>query len=230
MKIFGILLAAGHSTRMGAHGSKMWLELGGRPVLAWALDHFAPSMTHGVVVARDTEQIQVRSLLKQSGYAHWTVVTGGDERFHSVVRGLQALDAIADREDVVLIHDAARLFVPSSVIHRVIRALAEYDAVIPAVPVVDTVKEKGEETGIVGMTLRRDRLLLAQTPQGFRFGVVKSAYDRWSGGIPTDDAEVVAASGTRVAYVSGDPVNRKLTTPEDMAWFSWVLQQQGGRP
>ncbi|MDA8195435.1 MAG: IspD/TarI family cytidylyltransferase [Thermaerobacter sp.] len=229
---YGILLAAGQSRRMASLGSKMWLTLRGRPVLAWALERFARVAGPGVVVAQSGEQDAVQTVLDEAGLGQdWMVTEGGAERYESVRRGLLALTKrrpAPSGQDLVLIHDAARCLLPADVGERVVRALERHSAVIPALPVTDTVKRRAVGDGLLAGTVPRDDLLLAQTPQGFHWEVVDQAYRRWRVGVPTDDAEVVAAAGTWVAWVAGDPGNRKLTTPDDVAWFEWQLAREGG--
>jgi 2-C-methyl-D-erythritol 4-phosphate cytidylyltransferase len=149
------------------------------------------------------------------------LVAGGEERQDSVRRGLEALgDA-----DVVLVHDAARPLVPRRVIDAVIDATLRSGAAVPVVPVADTVK-RVESDGAVGETLPRDDLRLAQTPQGFRTGLLRAAYARAEreGFRGTDDASVVERAGGRVVVVPGSPRNLKITTPEDLRLAEALLR------
>lgn len=177
----------------------------------------------GVVVAQPIDQAPVKKILTALGLKQMHVVDGGAERYLSVMAGLSALKD-AQPDDVVLIHDAARFLVPMLLIRRVIAAAQEHGAALPVIDVVDTVKSVGPD-GLVKRTVPRRPLGLAQTPQGFKLGLIQKAYDRWdASGVPTDDAEVAERSGIKVRAVPGDRLNQKLTQPEDVAWFEAVLK------
>ncbi|PSR25323.1 MAG: 2-C-methyl-D-erythritol 4-phosphate cytidylyltransferase [Sulfobacillus thermosulfidooxidans] len=229
MKSFGILLAAGQSRRMGALGPKLWLMVAGRPAFAWSLWHFAVKgeFDGGVVVARPEDFERIEHWFNQFGLTHWRLTTGSTERYLSVQQGLAALKGLAQDQDVVLIHDAARILVPFAVIDRVRHAAFQQGAAMPALPVTDTVKGVVETPSGVEVikTIPRSQLRLAQTPQGFHYRMIRQAHEAWQQGVPTDDAEVVEHFGHRVMVVPGDYDNRKLTTPDDLTWFEWRLQQ-----
>lgn len=203
--------------------NKIWLPFDGRPVLEWTLRRFMEAgVTQGVVVAQRVDHAKVRSLFKHLGLSDMTVVSGGSERYLSVMAGLGALKGEAD--DVVLIHDAARFLVPMLLIRRVVAAAQEYGAALPVTEVVDTVKAIGPD-GLVKRTVPRRPLGLAQTPQAFKKALIESAYGRWDGStVPTDDAEVAERFGVHVRAVPGDRLNQKLTRPEDVVWFEAVLK------
>ncbi|CAN5648218.1 bifunctional 2-C-methyl-D-erythritol 4-phosphate cytidylyltransferase/2-C-methyl-D-erythritol 2,4-cyclodiphosphate synthase [soil metagenome] len=157
-----------------------------------------------------------------AGLTGWRAVAGGATRAESVQAGLAALSCADD--DAVLIHDAARPFVTSAHVRRLLAALADADGVVPALPVADTLK-RGAET--VTETVSRDGLWRAQTPQAFRLRTLREAYDAWPADAePTDDAAVVEQAGGKVALVAGDPLLMKLTYPED---FAMAEQLAGGR-
>ena len=228
MKSFGILLAAGQSRRMGRLGPKLWLPIGGRPVIAWSLWYFAVKgqIDRGVVITRPEDRESIQRWLETYRLTHWIVREGSQERYLSVQNGLAALESYADDDDIVLIHDAARMMVPLPVIDRVRRAAQSCGAAMPGLAITDTVKQvqEGQEATEVINTLPRYTLRLAQTPQGFRYRLICEAHAGWIGGTPTDDAEVAERAGQRVCVVPGDPDNRKLTTPDDLKWFEWRLQ------
>ncbi len=212
---------------MGRLGPKLWLPVAGRPVIAWSLWYFAVKgqIDLGVVVSRPEDREPIQSWLAAYRLTRWVMVSGSLERYLSVRNGLTAIESEARDEDVVLIHDAARMMVPFSVIDRVRRAAESSGAAMPGLPVMDTVKEVREKEGTTEVlgTVPRNTLRLAQTPQGFRYGLIREAHAAWRQGIPTDDAEVVERAGYRVCVVPGDPDNRKLTTPDDLEWFEWRL-------
>jgi 2-C-methyl-D-erythritol 4-phosphate cytidylyltransferase/2-C-methyl-D-erythritol 2,4-cyclodiphosphate synthase len=149
-----------------------------------------------------------------AGLDRWSVAHGGATRAQSTLAGLRAL--VAGREDIVIIHDAARPFLSIRHIEAVVAALAAADGALPALPLTDTLKRHGE--GGVVSTVSRAALWRAQTPQAFRHGVVSDAYAAWPHGeTPTDDAAVVERAGGVIALTPGDPLLMKLTFPEDFA-------------
>jgi 2-C-methyl-D-erythritol 4-phosphate cytidylyltransferase len=217
MQAVAILVAAGRGERMGADRPKAFLELGGQALVLRAARAFesAPSVDGIVVVVPESDLEAARALLEPVR-GLLAVVPGGARRQDSVLEGLKQL---ADGFDgVVLVHDAARPLVDPSLIESVIRAAADVGAALPVVPLVDTVKRVEEDR--VVETLDRQALAAAQTPQGFRFDVLASAYeaafrDRVT---VTDEAMAVERVGAPVRAVPGSPHNRKITTPEDLAW------------
>ena len=138
---------------------------------------------------------------------------GGATRTESVSCGIAAVPA--DTE-VILVHDAARPFARPELFAAVVDAVrAGADGAVPAIPLADTVKEV-DPHGVVVATPPRASLVAVQTPQGFRARALRAAH--MQGGEGTDDAALVEAIGGRVVTVAGDPANRKLTVPDDLAW------------
>jgi 2-C-methyl-D-erythritol 4-phosphate cytidylyltransferase/2-C-methyl-D-erythritol 2,4-cyclodiphosphate synthase len=136
-------------------------------------------------------------------------VMGGRTRQDSVAKGLAAADL---REGIVLIHDAARPFLPAPVIDRLLEALETCDAAVPVLPVVDTLAHAGDA---LGATISRDDLVRVQTPQAFGLQAIIDAHADWTGDPATDDAQVARAFGVAVATVDGDPLLEKLTHETD---------------
>jgi len=156
----------------------------------------------------------------------WSILPGGATRQESVRRGLAALP---DEVDIVLVHDAARPFVPTAVVHRVVAAVvAGADAVVPVVPVVDTVKQV-DTAGTVVATPDRSALRLTQTPQGFRRSLLARAYSA-DGLLATDDAGLIEQIGGLVHAVDGDPLAFKITGPLDLLLADAVLSASGADP
>ena len=139
-----------------------------------------------------------------------SITLGGAQRQDSVRAGLAAVAAAGATH--VLVHDAARPLLPGEVIARLVTALQEHDAAVPALPVVDTLA-KGDT--LLGDTIDRSSLLRVQTPQAFRLSTIIAAQEAWVGEAPTDDAQVARAAGVDVALVAGDPALEKLTYPGD---------------
>jgi 2-C-methyl-D-erythritol 4-phosphate cytidylyltransferase len=222
MHALAILVAAGRGERMGAERPKAFLGLAGEPLLLKAARVFeaAPSVD-GIVAVVPVDEIETaRSLLTPLGKLRG-VVAGGVRRQDSVLEGLK--QAPEGFEGVVLVHDAARPLVDAALIEAVVRAAEEGGAALPVLDLVDTVKRVRD--GRVVETLDRTELGGAQTPQGFRFRLLVDAYeaafrDRV---VLTDEAMAMERLGHPVIAVPGSPRNRKITTPEDLAWAEGVL-------
>jgi len=154
------------------------------------------------------------------------VVEGGEHRQHSVANAMSSVSAT--NEDIVLVHDAVRPFVTEEIIHDVIRAAQKFGAAIAGVPAVDTVKqvERTSDGALITATLPRERVVMAQTPQGFRYDVLKKAFDEAAadGFVGTDEASLVERSGHAVAVVMGSARNIKITAPADMELAEFYLK------
>jgi 2-C-methyl-D-erythritol 4-phosphate cytidylyltransferase/2-C-methyl-D-erythritol 2,4-cyclodiphosphate synthase len=209
-----VIVAAGSGERAGPGGPKQWRKVGGRPVARWSLETF---LKHGaaqvVVVVPPGDEGRADQAF--AGLAGWTLVHGGATRTLSVRAGLAALSG--DRDDVVMIHDAARPFVTPAQIDALIAALETADGALPALPVADTLKRRATGSPDV-TTAPREGLWRAQTPQAFRAGAIMAAYAACpADAAPTDDAAVVERHGGKVVLTAGDPMLFKLTYPEDFA-------------
>lgn len=219
MSTVAVVPAAGSGERLAAGAPKAFVNLGGRPMLEYVLSGLRDSgVVDSVVVAVPPNRTDEAKLVF-GGDA--VIVAGGSDRMESV---RLALAAVGDAE-FVLVHDAARPLTPPSVIIRVVHALQSgHLAVIPALPVSDTIKAV-DANGVVLGTPERSGLRAVQTPQGFRTELLRRAYDR-AAGLFTDDASVVEATGTPVQVVDGDPLAFKITTPTDLLLAQTLL----GRP
>jgi 2-C-methyl-D-erythritol 4-phosphate cytidylyltransferase len=211
-----VVPAAGAGTRLGPGAPKALRDLAGEPLLVHAVRRLqqCPSVGPVVVAAPAASVAEVAALLPSV-----TVVAGGAERQDSVALALAALPA---EVDLVLVHDAARALVPVEVVEAVISALLLADAVIPVLPVSDTVKQVSVD-GVVTRTVPRTDLRAVQTPQGFRRSVLEAAH-RAAPGSMTDDAALVEALGVRVVTVPGSPLAFKVTTPFDLLVAEAVLR------
>jgi 2-C-methyl-D-erythritol 4-phosphate cytidylyltransferase / 2-C-methyl-D-erythritol 2,4-cyclodiphosphate synthase len=212
-----ILVAAGRGLRAGAGGPKQYREIGGQTVIYRAMEAFSrhPQIFAVQPVVNPDDAAIFNAAV--SGLRHAPPASGGATRQASVHAGLEAL--VAEKPDIVLIHDAARPFVTAAVISRAIEAAGRSGAAVPAIAVTDTIKLVGV-TGNVEATPERARLRIAQTPQAFRFDVILEAHRRAARdgrGDFTDDAAIAEWAGLTVATFEGDPANMKLTTPEDFA-------------
>jgi 2-C-methyl-D-erythritol 4-phosphate cytidylyltransferase len=240
MKVVAIIPAAGLGTRMTSApaskgkkqvASKQFTELGGTPILIHTLRKFAasPEVSEIYVALRKNEFGGFQSRLEQDArdivQKKIRFVEGGEHRQHSVANAIAAISAASD--DIVLVHDAVRPFVTPEIIHEVIQAAEKYGAAIAGLPAVDTVKqvERTAEGAVITATVPRERVVMAQTPQGFRFGVLKRAFEEATadGFIGTDEASLVERSGHDVAVVMGSPRNIKITTPGDLELAEFYL-------
>lgn len=222
MQSLAILVAAGRGERMGADRPKAFLDLAGEPLLRRAARAFedAASVAWIVAVVPEGEVERSRVLLGPVRKL-LAVVAGGERRQDSVLEGLK--QAPAGFDGVVLVHDAARPLVDAALVEAVAREAAAGGAALPVVPVVDTVKRVRD--GRVVETLDREELGAAQTPQGFRLALLAEAYEAAfrDRATVTDEAMAVERLGAPVRAVPGSARNRKITTPEDLAWAEGVL-------
>ncbi|MGC4252170.1 MAG: bifunctional 2-C-methyl-D-erythritol 4-phosphate cytidylyltransferase/2-C-methyl-D-erythritol 2,4-cyclodiphosphate synthase [Sphingobium sp.] len=208
-----LLVAAGQGSRAGGEVPKQFRVIGGKPVLAHAFDALA--MCEGidaifVVIAPGQEQ-EARNILAARPVAAF--IEGASSRRESVHAGLEHIARVAGAREI-LIHDAARPFLPPSVVTRLIEALKESKGAIPVLPVTDTLVT--DDTGMAGFIVDRSPLRHVQTPQAFHFEAILSAHRAWdSAREATDDAQMLKACGHDVMLVRGDERLFKLTYSED---------------
>lgn len=226
IKTVAIIAGGGIGKRMQTGTPKQYLEILGRPMICHTLDRFlgigeikkivivlpeglAPSFERDITLPPPPP---LEGGGKGEG-AFWIVTSGGSQRQDSVRNGLKL---VPDTCDVVLVHDACRPFVTQKVINDSIKSAFENGAAIVAAPIKETIKEVSEKT--VKQTVDRNCLWGAQTPQAFRTGILKRAYERAykDGFYGTDDAMLVERIGGKVKIIEGDYRNIKITTPEDL--------------
>lgn len=211
MTVCALVPAAGSGERLGGLLPKAFVAVSGRELLLHAVDRLLRAGVDRVVVAVPADHLDAsRELLGDAA----TVVVGGVDRVASVTAALAAVDADTD---VVLVHDAARAFAPEGLIRAVIQAIRDgAEAVVPVLPVVDTIREVAVDGALAGV-VDRESLRIVQTPQGFRPDVLRRAHAlAASGGGATDDAGLVERLGVRVAAVPGDRAAFKITVPADL--------------
>ena len=227
MRFSALIVAAGRGQRMGMGRNKLLLPLADEPVLLHTLRLFddIPGIEEVILVIAKADEPALLPILRQRGTkCPLRLVYGGAERMDSVWQGLQVVSC-----PYVLVHDGARPLTPRHLILTLLERLAETEAVIPVVPVKETVKQV-DERGFIVHTPDREGLRVAQTPQAFRTRRLLEAYKQALavGGHFTDDASVVGWSGYPVAVVPGDEENIKLTVPQDMALAEWIVKQRRG--
>jgi 2-C-methyl-D-erythritol 4-phosphate cytidylyltransferase len=235
MRVFVILPAAGLGTRMAAGhhapaAPKQFLELAGVPILIHSLRAFAqvPRISGMYVAVRANERERVEAQIAEYGFADKvSIVTGGDTRQESVANALHALDSHHD--DIVLVHDAVRPLIDPATITRTIEAVEKHNAAIVGLPAVDTIKqvERTADGAIITATIPREYIVQAQTPQGFRCGLLKRAFAEAiaDGFLGTDEASIVERAGAPVAVVPGSPTNLKITQLGDLELAEFFLKQ-----
>ncbi len=227
-RVAALVPAAGRGERLGPGAPKALRELAGTPMLVHAVKALAASpMVDLVVVAAPVQSVEeVRSLLIDPEFgAEVTVVAGGESRSESVAR---ALIGLPEDVDIVLVHDAARPLVPVEVVTAVASAVREgHPAVIPVVPVVDTIKSIDDDGRILG-TVPRAKLRATQTPQGFDRDVLQRAHAEVDEAV-TDDAGMVESLGITVHAVDGHEESFKVTRPLDVVLAESVIAKRRSR-
>lgn len=215
MDRYAILVAGGKGLRMGSDIPKQFLPLRGRPVLMHTIDVFRRTYPdiHIILVLPREQQDYWRQLCGQHDYdVELCVADGGETRFHSVHNGLSLIPD--DARGVVGVHDGVRPFVSPETIRRCFEAAEEFGAVVPVVPVVETVRQVLADGS--SMTVDRNAYRLVQTPQTFDIQLLKKAYGQPFDPFFTDDASVVEAMGYPIKLVEGNNENIKLTNPADL--------------
>ncbi len=225
-RVAAIIVAAGESIRMGTTQKKQYMMLGKLPVLAHSLSAFEKCDAIEeifLVIAdedRDLCQEEIIDLLGPHKPVH--LVSGGTERQESVYNGLKATDG---KFDLVAIHDGVRPLVRSEQILESVMVAERYGACILAIQVTDTIKTVDEEDRVV-VTMKRDIIRMAQTPQTFFYNLILGAHvaARRENYIGTDDAELLEKCGEVVKVIPGKSYNIKITTPEDLKIAEALLQ------
>ncbi len=228
MEIGAIVAAAGAGTRLG-RGSKALVRINGRTALARVVDLFLAMEEVGrIVVVGPPSRLELaqREVEALRPLKPVVVCAGGATRQQSVRAGLKALQGC----EYVLVHDAARPMASPALVRRVLAAAVRTGAAIPGLPPRDAVKRV--EGGRLVESLDRSGLVLAQTPQGFRYQLLERAHFQAAdaGLVGDDDAQLVTAAGHVVAVVPGEPTNIKLTTAEDLEVLEALLREQEAAP
>jgi len=216
-----VIAAAGRSERMGGR-DKLFAVVGDKPLLAHTLSAFQAcrGVDRVVLVLASENMERGRELVAEAGFDKVAVVCqGGECRQDSVRNGLEELASC----QWVVVHDGARPLVTVELIERGLAAAKETGAAIAALPIGDTVKEV-ESPGVIGRTLSRGQLWAAQTPQVFRYDILRDAHHR-AQGEATDDAALVESLGCQVRVFEGSPRNIKVTTAVDLAVVEALLVQ-----
>lgn len=226
MSVLAIIPAAGVGLRMGGETPKQFLSLEGIPIFVHTLRKFAAAEAVSEIILgvrpEDMERT-VAEVERERSSKPVRVVTGGASRQETVARALSEAPA---GTKIVLVHDAVRPFIELNLIQRVVEAAEKQGAAILAIPSVDTVKQV-ERQMILG-TIPRERIVLAQTPQAFRFEIIQEAFRRAAadGFIGTDEASLVERLGHNVTVIMGSDRNIKITKPSDLPLARLYIAQE----
>ena len=217
-----MVVAAGSSRRMGGE-VKQFRLLDGRPMVCWAARPLLGALAGPVVVVLPADELELGEALLHGHLgddaSRVRVTAGGVRRQDSVAAGL----ALIEEARTVLVHDAARPFASRGLVERVGRRAEQGRAVIPALPIHDTLKEIDGDR-ITG-TCDRERFVLAQTPQGFPTEILKQAHAKSGTSEATDDARLCESLGVPVFWIDGEPLNRKLTATSDWDWAEEMINR-----
>ena len=214
---------------------KQFLALDGVPILIHPLRTFAAvkRVTAIYVAVRKSEMERAEAQVAEYGFAGRVhVLEGGERRQESVANALRALPAQPD--DIVLVHDAVRPLIDAATIERTIDAVAEHGAAIVGLPALDTIKqvERTAHGALITATIPREYVVLAQTPQGFLYGLLERAFAEATadGFVGTDEASLLERAGHPVAVVPGSQVNLKITQPGDLELAEFYLRHRAQAP
>ena len=223
MDAVAVIVAAGQGSRMGEQHNKLLLPLGTSTILEFSIE---PFLKHtGIRKIFLTVASQDRRVFERIIPKEVILVEGGKRRQDSVHNALLRVLQEKPVPELVLVHDGARPFCSTELIDRILAATLEHGAVIPVIPLVDTIRRVTKEKTEV---VERSELFAVQTPQGFRTELLKDASmqavaNNWT---VTDDASLVEKSGGRVATVEGEPQNIKITTSADLDRADWILNSK----
>ena len=225
-KKYVIVTAGGTGTRMGSELPKQFLELEGIPILRRTLECFLRAIPdiHVITVLPEAHMSYWRQYcLRENFHCPQRLVRGGFTRFHSVKNALQHVpDGV-----LVAVHDGVRPLVTPEKVRELFQAAESAPAVIPVLPVTDTLKvleKKDDVLSSTGESLDRSRIYGAQTPQVFQSESLKAAYTGQYSLLFTDDASVAESYGIPLTFVEGERFNIKITTPEDLLLARAILQ------
>lgn len=223
VRVDAIILAAGAGRRMMSDKNKILLDLAGKPIIAHTIARFYdhPMIRRIVLAIRAEDEEEIDSIIEQYMFKNIVKVIGGPERQNSIYN---CIGAISDDTNIVLIHDGARPFVDDDIITRSILESLDCGATCVGVPSKDTVKIVDSDNRVV-QTPDRSLVWCAQTPQTFRFDLIREAHTRarQEGFLGTDDASLVERYGHKVKMIMGSYTNNKITTPEDIRQARYIF-------
>jgi len=223
MDVVAVVPAAGRGERLGPGPPKPYREVGGIAILARTVEMLARARAiDGIVLVVSGEEIARAEGIVPEGAPVFQVVAGGKERFDSVRIGL---GEVPEEAEIVVVHDGVRPFVTVREVEETVAMARDVGAAVAVTAPVETVKRI--EEGRLHATLDRDRIRLAQTPQAFRTGVLRRAYEAAmeEGFVGTDEASLVERIGGEIGLVEADRWNVKITSEEDLRLAEWILRE-----
>ncbi len=225
-RVAAIVVAAGWGKRFGGK-KKQFQPLGAKPIIVYSIERFeeSPLVEEIILVVSEDSVGYCQEIVEKFHFKKTTkIISGGQERQHSVRKGF---NLVSSETDVVVVHDAVRPFVTVSLIEEVIKESLKSDGAIAAVPVKDTIKKSSPEN-YVEKTRPRESLWLAQTPQAFRYDILRRAYEKAEKDsfLGTDESSLVERLGIRVKLVQGSQINIKITTEDDLLFGELVLKER----
>jgi 2-C-methyl-D-erythritol 4-phosphate cytidylyltransferase len=226
-KNVALILAAGKGTRVGREKGKAFLPILEKPLLAWTLsvfESFPRIQEIIVVVPSDLKERCQQEILSPYNISKAKIVSGGTERQDSIQNGFAEIEEPCH---LVVIHDGARPFLDREILEKALNSAEKDGASVVAVPIKDTIKV-GDEKGMVQQTLDRSHLWSVQTPQAYKYDLIKQALkkarrEKFYG---TDDASLVERIGRPVRIVTGSYENIKITTPDDLVFGEVILRRR----
>lgn len=223
---YGIIVAAGKSERIGQDVDKAFLYLGSKPLVLYSIEAFekCPDIDSVVLVTRKERVEVARNLMQIFAYSKVKkVVIGGATRQASVMNGLSAIEG--DDVKIVCVHDGARPCVTSSIISETIKSAKKYGSGVAAIKIADTIK-RVDKGLIVSATVDRTKLWATQTPQAFKYELLRKAMDVVvkKKTVVTDEAAALELAGIEVRLVPSSPANIKVTTIEDFQLVGKILR------
>lgn len=218
----GLILAGGSGTRMGSNLPKQFMEVHEKPLIIYTIEAFNnnPNIEYIAIICKADYKEKLDLWVKkfEMTKVKW-VIDGGDTRQSSVECGLKILDNVCSEDDIIVIHDGARPLISQKIISDNIEAAIKYNATNTVIPSADTIIVSKDGQGIDEVPPRNE-LYLCQTPQSFKFGLIKKAHENAKVNnikTVTDDCQLVLKLGEKVHLVNGDKFNFKVTTAEDFS-------------
>jgi len=217
---YALIVAGGNGKRMNNALPKQFIELEGKPILLHTIQKFldfAPDINLVVVLPLDSIDEFKSRYFQQDENNRVSFVVGGDTRFHSVQNGLMSIHD----EGVVFIHDGVRPFVSMRVLERCLKTATECGNAVPYIDLKDSIRKHNEQGNIA---VSRNEYKAIQTPQTFDISAIKNAFQQAYNEAFTDEASVFEAAGHPIYLVEGNEENIKITTPQDLAIATYLLQ------
>lgn len=224
-----VILAGGSGTRMGSDIPKQFIDIYGKPMIIHTIESFDvnSNIDKIVIACKEEWQEDLKIWIRKFGLNKVKyIVSGGATRQESVYNSIRALDGVCTGDDILVIHDAARPLISQRIINENIEGAKEYGAVDTVIPSADTIVRSLDGKTINNVPVRSE-LYLGQTPQSFKYDLIKSAHEASienSTSDATDDCQLILGINKNVHLVNGDKLNFKITTFEDLLLLKSVIK------